>query len=75
MNGKYGFIPLGDLVKPHIDCKNPTITDVKLLHNIVKNAKNHNFMGAQFFFFFWSHWATYRIQHNTITIAIMNTLP
>ena len=47
MNGKYGFIPLGDLVKPNVDCKNPTITDVKLLHNIVKNAKNHNFLGAQ----------------------------
>ena len=28
-----------------------------------------------FFFFFLSHCASYRIQHNTITIAIMNTLP
>ena len=47
MSGKYGFIPLGDLVKPNADCRNPMITDIKLLHNTVKNAKNHNFLGAQ----------------------------
>ena len=47
MSGKYGFIPLGDLVTPNADCRNPTITDIKLLHNTVKNAKNHNFLGAQ----------------------------
>ena len=46
-NGKYGFIPLGDLVNPHIDNRNPTILDIILLHKTVKKSGVHNFLGAQ----------------------------
>ena len=46
-SGKYGFIPLGDLTKPHSDIRNPAIADITLLHNTVKNVNTHNFLGAQ----------------------------
>ena len=44
---KYEFIPLGDLIKPQSDIRNPTIADIKLLHSTVKNGTTHNFLGAQ----------------------------
>ena len=44
---KYRFIPLGDLIKPHSDIRNPAMADIKLLHSTVKNGNTHNFLGAQ----------------------------
>ena len=44
---KYGFIPLGDQIVPEQNSKNKTITDVKVLHETIKNSKNFNFMNAQ----------------------------
>ena len=37
-SGKYGFIPLGGLTKPHSDIRNPVIADITLLHNTVKDV-------------------------------------
>ena len=47
IKGKFGFIPLGDLVLPNSDDRNPPMKDIIALHNIVKQSGTHNFIGAQ----------------------------
>ena len=47
MEDKYGFITLGDLVLPEHNEKNPTIDDIKKLHDTVKSSNKFNFMGSQ----------------------------
>ena len=45
--GKFGFIPLGNLVLPNSDDRNSPMKDIIALHNIVKQSGSHNFIGAQ----------------------------
>ena len=47
MDDKYGFVPLGDLRIPDRNHKNPSICNMKILHETVKNSKNFNFMDSQ----------------------------
>ena len=47
MEEKYGFVPLGDILVPKRDDKNPAIGNIKALHQTVKNSKNFNFIESQ----------------------------
>ena len=47
MEDKYGFVPLGDIHVPDRNNKNPSIGNIKFLHETVKNSKNFNFMDSQ----------------------------
>ena len=47
MEDKYGFVPLGDILVPERNDKNPTIQNIKTLHQAVKNSKNFNFVESQ----------------------------
>ena len=47
MEDKYGFVPLGDIRIPDRNNKNPSISNIKILHETVKNSKNFNFMDSQ----------------------------
>ena len=42
MEDKYGFVPLGDIRIPDRNNKNPSISNIKILHETVKNSKNFN---------------------------------
>ena len=47
MQDKYGFVPLGNILVPERDNKNPNIQDIKILHETVKKSKNFNFTDTQ----------------------------
>ena len=47
MQDKYGFVPLGDILVPDHNNKNPNIQDIKTLHETVKKSKKFNFTDTQ----------------------------
>ena len=47
MQDKYGYVPLGDILVPEHNNKNPNIQDIKTLHEMVKKSKKFNFTDAQ----------------------------
>ena len=47
MEEKYDFIPLGTIRLPKRDNRNPSIQDIKTLHETVKKSNNFNFMVSQ----------------------------
>ena len=48
MKGKFGFIPLGDLLLLNSDNRNSPMQDIIALHKMVKQSETYNFMAAQF---------------------------
>ena len=43
MSDKFGFIPLQDQIMPSQDHRNPSMTDVLKMHEIISNSDTYNF--------------------------------